>query len=581
MTEAAVELTAVSRRFGEVEAISALSWEIPRRRIVGLAGPDGAGKTTLLRMIAGLLPSTEGQLQVFGRWPAGAAEIGYMPGAAAVYEDLSTEENLSLYGGLAGLKRAECAARAESFLERAQLLGARDRRAGRLSGGMRQKLALGCALMAAPPLLLLDEPGVGVDPKSRRQLWALVKERVQAGATVVWATAYLDEAEACDEVLLLDGGRAVYAGPPSALSARIEGRSFALRPPAGDSSRALLRRLRGDPRVLDGALQGDGVRVVCAAGTPATELAEIAAPEGVKAGLRPVEARPVAPRFEDAYIDLLGGAPPYESPLSQLVPALPPAPAGEAPPSVIRCEGLTKRFGAFTATCDVSFEVKAGEVFGLLGPNGAGKTTLFKMLCGLSSISAGRAEVVGARMDRAPREAKLQIGYMAQKFSLYDLLSVGQNLELFAGMYGLAGRERRARVGALVEAFHLQAYLTESPAGLPLGFKQRLALACALIHQPRILFLDEPTSGVDPITRREFWSHINGLSDRGMTVLVTTHFMDEAEYCDRIGLMHASRLIALDRPDGLKAAVRREGEAEPSMEESFLRLIEEAEAAHA
>jgi ABC-2 type transport system ATP-binding protein len=242
--------------------------------------------------------------------------------------------------------------------------------------------------------------------------------------------------------------------------------------------------------------------------------------------------------------------------------------------SAVECRDLTKRFGDFTATDRVSFEVRQGEVFGLLGPNGAGKSTTFKMLCGLLEPTSGEAQVVGLDLRFAPSAAKLQLGYMAQKFSLYGLLSVEQNLEFFAGVYGLTGRRRRRRIDEMIETFRLQSYLSASPDTLPLGFKQRLALSCALMHRPPVLFLDEPTSGVDPLTRREFWTHINGLVRKGVTVLVTTHFMDEAEYCDRVALMYRSRLIALDPPDALKARAATEETPEPTMEQAFIALVE-------
>jgi len=247
--------------------------------------------------------------------------------------------------------------------------------------------------------------------------------------------------------------------------------------------------------------------------------------------------------------------------------------------AAVACRDLTKRFGSFVATDSVSFEVRQGEIFGLLGPNGAGKSTTFKMLCGLLKPSSGTATVVGHDLRHATSRAKLELGYMAQKFSLYSLLSVRQNLEFFSGIYGLEGASRRARIDEMISTFELQRYLDASPDKLPLGYKQRLALACALMHRPPVLFLDEPTSGVDPITRREFWTHINGLVRRGVTVLVTTHFMDEAGYCDRVALMYRARLIALDSPDALKRRVATAQKPEPTIEDAFVALVEAEDAA--
>ena len=281
---------------------------------------------------------------------------------------------------------------------------------------------------------------------------------------------------------------------------------------------------------------------------------------------------PVPPRFEDAFVDLLGGGP---GGTSGLAARMPPVDLGLA--AVVECHHLTRRFGSFTATDDVSFQVRPGEIFGLLGPNGAGKSTTFKMLCGLLKPSAGEARVAGLDLRRASGAAKGRLGYMAQKFSLYGLLSVRQNLSFYAGVQGLAGRDKHERIDEMVETFQLQPFLDRAPEELPLGFKQRLALACALMHRPPVLFLDEPTSGVDPLTRREFWTHINGLVRKGVTILVTTHFMDEAEYCDRMALMYQARVIALDTPDALKAAVASHPGEEPTMEQAFIRLIERSD----
>jgi ABC-2 type transport system ATP-binding protein len=284
------------------------------------------------------------------------------------------------------------------------------------------------------------------------------------------------------------------------------------------------------------------------------------------------ELRPVAPRFEDAFVDILGGGPGGRSRLAEAMPALP----AQAKP-VIEAKGLTKRFGDFTAADNISFAIPRGEIFGLLGPNGAGKSTTFKMLCGLLKPSAGEGRVAGFDLRRDTAEARSRLGYMAQKFSLYGDLSVAQNLDFFAGVYGLKGARKRRQIALMAEIFDLGREMGHSARDLALGFKQRLALACAVMHEPEALFLDEPTSGVDPITRREFWTHINGLVEKGVTILVTTHFMDEAEYCDRIALIYRGRAIALDSPDALKARVAGPGNPDPTMEDAFIALIEQSE----
>ena len=329
---------------------------------------------------------------------------------------------------------------------------------------------------------------------------------------------------------------------------------------AGDR-RAFLTQALDSPAVRDGVIQGGSVRLV---------LAAKARPETLEPLLQAAQGSiaPTPPRFEDAFIDLLGGGPSGRSAIAEKV-----APTAAAKGVMVQCRQLTKRFGNFTATDRISFAVRQGEIFGLLGPNGAGKSTTFKMLCGLLKPTAGQAEVAGVALRGSGSQAKLHLGYMAQKFSLYGSISVRQNLELFSGVYGLKGKRRRRRMAEMIEVFHLQEFLDESPEQLPLGHKQRLALACALMHRPRVLFLDEPTSGVDPITRREFWTHITGLVGRGVTVLVTTHFMDEAECCDRVALVNRAQLIALDTPDALKASVARPDRPEPSMEDAFVELV--------
>jgi len=444
-----------------------------------------------------------------------------------------------------------------------QLEPFKSRLAGRLSGGMKQKLGLACALMGRPDVLLLDEPSVGVDPVSRRELWKMVGELTGGGMAVVWSTSYLDEAERCEHVLLLNSGRLEFTGKPAELTRRLLGRSFRIRSVSGDRRRVLAETL-ALPQVCDGVIQGESVRAVLREGADSRALEQVAAKHAGR-------LEPVAPRFEDAFIDLLGGGPGGRSAIAEKMP--PVTPGAETP---VACRDLTRRFGQFVATDRVSFDVRRGEIFGLLGPNGAGKSTTFKMLCGLLKPTSGQATVEGHDLRHAPGKAKLEIGYMAQKFSLYGLLSVRQNLEFFAGVYGLKGTTRRERIGEMIETFELEQYLDASPDSLPLGFKQRLALSCSLMHRPPVLFLDEPTSGVDPVTRREFWTHINGLVRKGVTVLVTTHFMDEAEYCDRVALMFRAKIVALDSPDRLKQQAATEEHPDPTMEEAFIALIEAA-----
>jgi len=564
-----VELTAVHKRFGDIAALQGVTAHIEAGRLTGLVGPDGAGKTTLIRMMTGLMVPSEGAITICGldsvQYRDSLADlVGYMPQRFGLYEDLSVLENLRLYASLRGIERGETGALFDQLLEFTRLGSFTTRLAGRLSGGMKQKLGLACALMARPKVLLLDEPGVGVDPVSRQDLWRMVEALTDEGMAVLWATAYLDEAEQCASVLLLNEGQLLFNGAPGELTAQLNQRSFHLVGAAGDR-RQLLSAALGLPAVRDGVIQGEAVRLVLRRDASAADIAPFADSHGAK-------LRSVPPRFEDAFVDLLGGGPGGISALAERMTAV------DSPVDpVVSCHGLCKQFGDFIAADNVDFQVHRGEIFGLLGPNGAGKSTTFKMLCGLLRPSSGEASVGGHDLRHATRHAKMQLGYMAQKFSLYGLLSVQQNLDFSAGVYGLEGKQRRERVGEMIETFHLHRYLSSAPDQLPLGYRQRLALACALMHRPPVLFLDEPTSGVDPITRREFWTHINGLVRKGVTVLVTTHFMDEAEYCDRVALMYRGKVIALDTPDRLKAQAATAEIPEPTMEQGFIHLIEQVD----
>lgn len=565
----AVVIDAVDKSFGSVRALRGLSARIRYGRLTGLVGPDGAGKTTLMRVLTGLLVPDAGRVTLAGYDvvednDAVHVASGYMPQRFGLYEDLSVIENLRLYAQLRGMDADRNAGLFAELLEFTRLAPFTRRLAGKLSGGMKQKLGLACALMARPKVLLLDEPGVGVDPVSRQDLWRMVQALTDEGMAVVWSTAYLDEAERCESVLLLNAGQLLFDGPPQRLTSRLEGRSLRLED-VGVRRRAVLTEALDLPSVSDGVIQGAGVRLVLREGATAEQVQALASSTGVRLAQVPA-------RFEDAFIDLLGGGPGGTSPLAERLP-----PVALDSDVAVSCRHLTKRFGDFTATDNVSFQVKQGEVFGLLGPNGAGKSTTFKMLCGLLEPTSGEAHVVGLDLRRASGAAKGRLGYMAQKFSLYGLLSVRQNLEYSAGVYRLQGRARRERIEEMIDTFDLQDWLSAAPDALPLGHKQRLALACALMHRPPVLFLDEPTSGVDPITRREFWAHINGLARKGVTIMVTTHFMDEAEYCDRVAMLSRARLIALDTPDALKRSAASAERPDPTMEDAFIHLVESAD----
>ena len=567
------------RTFGKRTALDGITARIGGGRITGLVGPDGAGKTTLLRLFCGLLAPTAGRVSVCGCDTAEDADaiherVGYMPQRFGLYEDLTVLENLNLYAELRSVPRRERTDRYAELLAFTGLEPFTGRLAGRLSGGMKQKLGLACTLLSRPPVLLLDEPGVGVDPLARRELWRMVRGLLVRDRIVVWSTAYLDEAEACDTVLLLNEGKLLYDGTPEDLAKRVEGRVFLLGG-AGGRRRKLIAPLMERKCTLDAVIQGSSVRVLTS--DDGAELREnldaIACEAEVLADPSSrLTLRPAPPRFEDSFMQLLGGARRGSDAVAAFFEE-----KGTGRVSV-EARHLTKRFGNFTAVDDVSFSIERGEIFGLLGPNGAGKSTTFKMMCGLLTPTEGECAVSGLDLRTAPGAARARLGYMAQKFSLYGDLTVLQNLRFFSGIYGLRGDAALERV---VETFGLAPYLSSRAGSLPLGFKQRLAMGCAVMHGPDVLFLDEPTSGVDPVTRREFWTCINSFALKGVTVMVTTHFMDEAEYCDRIALVYRGGTIASGPPDALKASVRTEACPDPTLEEAFIALIERQDAAPA
>ncbi|HHP7233360.1 MAG TPA: ATP-binding cassette domain-containing protein [Desulfobacterales bacterium] len=574
--ESALAFREVSKSFSlpkrRLQALHGVSFQIPRGQVAGLIGPDGAGKTTLMRLAACLLQPDDGDITVLDIDARQApltvqTSVGYMPQRFGLYEDLTVQENLDLYADLQGVPPAERADRFAELMKMTDLGAFTDRLAGRLSGGMKQKLGLACTLVRFPRLLLLDEPTVGVDPVSRRELWAIVDRMVASeGMTVLLSTAYLDEAERCDAVLVLHEGRILGEGPPEEFRKRQEGRTFRVSAP-GVKKRRLQARLAAGEQVADAVIQGDAVRLVFES-TDRPELSSLLP------RVEDAQIEPVAPRFEDNYVVMLRSEKQRESGDEAGLTELSAEPA-DADEPVIQVDRIKRRFGDFYAVKGISFDVYPGEVFGLLGANGAGKTTTFRMLCGLLPVSEGRLRVAGRDLRKAAAKARARIGYMSQKFSLYGNLSVRQNLKFFSSAYGLSGSVRKKKIDWALELFELQEMADAVSADLPLGFKQRLALAAALMHQPDILFLDEPTSGVDPIARRAFWRQINALAEAGVTVLVTTHFMEEAEYCDRLAIMAAGEILALGTPREIKQRAGRAAERAPeTMEEAFIALIE-------
>jgi ABC-type multidrug transport system ATPase subunit len=568
---------AIKARQRTVQALDGVSLAVQRGTVSALVGPDGAGKTTFLRLVAGLMRPDAGHLRVLGHDAAAEPQaiqdrISYMPQRFGLYEDLSVQENLDLYADLHGVAPDARRERYARLLEMTDLQRFTTRLAGKLSGGMKQKLGLACTLVRSPDLLLLDEPTVGVDPLSRRELWEIVDRMVSDETlTVLVATSYMDEAQRCSQVHVLHEGKLLAAGAPQDIAEQAQGLCFVLPVEGDEPARERQARLfdRADT-VIDAVPRGGQVRFILRPDARIQTLGEDAA-----------RAQPVPAGLEDGFMVLLrkgsdagtesgaaGGAASVSAPSSRA-----PAEAGDAQP-VIEVRDLMRTFGDFVAVDRSTFSVERGEIFGLLGPNGAGKTTTFRMLCGLLPASSGMARVAGLDMRTARAQARARIGYVSQAFALYGNLTAQENLRFFGGAYGLHGARLRERIAAVTDQFSLQRYIDQPAGQLAGGLKQRLAMAVGLLHEPEILFLDEPTSGADPLARRAFWRRITALARTGTTVIITTHFLEEAEYCDRIVIQDAGKLLALGTPEAIRAQAGATREHSMSMEDAFIGIVE-------
>jgi ABC-2 type transport system ATP-binding protein len=549
----AIQANNLTKKFGGQKAVDGLSFAVGPGEIFGLVGPDGAGKTTTLRMLASIMDPTSGTAAIAGfdvTSQAGSVKdhLAYMSQKFGLYQDLTVIENISFYADLYGVPRKDREKRVGELLDFSHMRPFRKRRAGNLSGGMKQKLQLICALIHTPKVLLLDEPTNGVDPVSRRDFWRILYRLLKEKVSILVTTAYLDEAERCDRVALMDHGKIIAIGTPPEIKELMQGRILTIR---SREARKINRLFQQHPPALDVNVFGDTVHLVC---SDITETEKKCRALLADAHLSYEQIQEAAPSLEDVFVSVLGN---HGQPAQGTAEAQPDlstfahrTEGGDA--IAVKVEHLTRRFGDFIAVDDISFQVPKGQIFGFLGPNGAGKSTTIRMLCGLLTPSEGGGTVAGFDVETQAEQIKLNIGYMSQKFSLYEDLTVEENIDFYGGIYGLKGDQLARRKDWALAMAGIREYRKSLTAILSGGWKQRLALACAILHEPPIIFLDEPTSGVDPLSRRRFWDLIYAMADQGITVFVTTHYMEEAEYCNRIALIFGGRIIAMGSPLELK-----------------------------
>lgn len=564
---------AESKKSADISAIVDLNMQINKGELTALVGPDGSGKTTLLRLIAGLYKATSGSLNVLGidvsKNPQAVQDrISYMPQRFGLYEDLSVQENLDLYADLHGVPKDVRGQRFKRLLEITDLTQFTQRLAGQLSGGMKQKLGLACTLVRSPELLLLDEPSVGVDPLSRRDLWIIIEQLVQEeNLSVIISTAYMDEAEKCAYVYIMHEGKILKQDSPKQLKEIALGQTWNIKPSEQIKARTLQAQLLDNHlEIIDAVPKGEQVNFI----SRQKELLADTLPEGLKANPRP-------PELEDAFMMLLQQTQKQSKhiPISEQAFQLEQNNNLKSEQPIVVVKDLVRTFGDFTAVANTSFDVQRGEIFGLLGPNGAGKTTTFRMLCGLLPASSGYLEVAGKNLRTARAEARAKVGYVSQKFALYSNLNVLENLKFFGGAYGLSGKKLNQQIDKALQQYDLKPH--SKSGDLPGGYKQRLSMAAALLHEPEILFLDEPTSGIDPLARRSFWYSIGELANQGITIIITTHFMEEAEYCDRIAIQDAGKLLALGSPQQVRKLASKDKHI-ADMNEAFIAIVEQARA---
>jgi ABC-2 type transport system ATP-binding protein len=545
----AIQVRDLQKHYGAVKAVRGLDFEVRKSEIFGLIGPDGAGKTTTFQIIAGIMEPTSGSAQVFGH-PAREMRLqtGYLTQTFSLYPDLTVAENLRYMGDLRRVAPNDITARGRKYLEMFGMERFEDRLAGKLSGGMKQKLSLACALVPQPNVLLLDEPTTGVDPVSRREFWDTLAHLAADGLTILVATPYLDEAERCYRVALIHQGQIQQIGTPDEIRGRLHARRLELKTANLSRAQEIISKVAGPDRpIIDVQRFGDRIDVLAEDPNLAQRIAD---QELRRANLAIESVRVDEPTLENTFVATLRnlGEEAHDAPF--------PGRHDHADlrgKIAIGAEGLYRKFGNFTAVKNVNLQIRYGEVYGLLGANGAGKTTTIKMLCGLLEPSAGSMQLAGERGKFRSEAVREQIGYMSQRFSLYDDLSIRENLEFFAGVYGVPREEREEKINWVLAFSGLEGKENQITGSLPGGWKQRVAFGAATMHEPPVLFLDEPTSGVDPLARRAFWTMINRLADAGAAVLVTTHYLEEAEQCNRLGFMIAGELLVEGAPGEIKS----------------------------
>jgi len=532
----------ITKSFGKLKAVDKVTLSIREGEIFGLIGPDGAGKTTLMRMLAGMLTPDSGDASICGRYSLKQHQqikddMAYMSQKFGLYQDLTVYENIRLYADLYDVSKKNMKEQINDLLDFSYMRPFRNRRAGKLSGGMKQKLQLICALVHKPKVLLLDEPTNGVDPVSRRDFWRILYNLSAEGVTILVSTAYLDEAERCSRIALMNNGRIITTGTPSSVIDESGIKIASVKTQDNQQNISKIRNLFPDSSIH---IFGEKIRI----NTSDYQAASLKLNENLDGETEITQEKPM---LEDIFMSLQSRSGSSEKLLSMVSEGI-----EKREGSSVITSSLTKRFGDFTAVNSIELDVKYGEIFGFLGPNGAGKSTTIKMLCGLLIPTSGNGSVGGFDISKNPEKIKENIGYMSQKFSLYEDLKIYENIDFYGGIYGLSGDKLKKRRDWALELSGLKERSREITANLAGGWRQRLALACSIIHSPSIVFLDEPTSGADPASRRLFWDIISSLAAEGVTVFVSTHYMEEAEYCNRLSMIFRGNMIAHGTPFELK-----------------------------